>query len=191
MCLLALYRSGCYLNADMTDVITTTCANHPRVETLVSCSKCDKPICPKCMIFTPVGARCRECAQLRRLPQFEMRGEVRVRVLGTAAAIAILGGGALGILHLASFGLIMSMILGFAIGEALSRVSGRKQGREMEVIAGVTLVLTMIVATTVLFLTAGHVSPGAAVAGAMTTLTGVYSLLGLALGVVLAVGRVR
>lgn len=175
----------------MNDVITTTCANHPKVETLVSCSKCGKPICPKCMIFTPVGARCKECAQLRRLPQFEIKGEVRARVLGTSAAIVIVGGGALGLLHLASFGLFLSLALGFAIGEALSRVSGRKRGREMEIIAGVTLVLTMLVAYTVLVMTASQASLGPAVGAAFTTLTSIYGLLGLVLGVVLAVGRVR
>src|SRR4249920_468253 len=40
-----------------------TCYRHPNVETGVSCSNCDRPICPDCMTPTPVGMRCPECAR--------------------------------------------------------------------------------------------------------------------------------
>ena len=50
----------------------TTCYRHPDRETSVSCSMCARPICPDCMISTPVGMRCPECAhdrtQVRRGP---------------------------------------------------------------------------------------------------------------------------
>ena len=42
-----------------------TCYRHPNVETGVSCSSCDRPICPDCMTPTPVGMRCPECASER------------------------------------------------------------------------------------------------------------------------------
>src|SRR5262245_15871780 len=35
-----------------------TCYRHPNRETAVSCSECDRPICPDCMVFAPVGIRC-------------------------------------------------------------------------------------------------------------------------------------
>ena len=38
--------------------IVTRCAEHPDVETGLRCGRCETPICPKCMIMTPVGARC-------------------------------------------------------------------------------------------------------------------------------------
>ncbi len=38
-----------------------TCYRHPGRETAVSCSNCERPICPDCMIDTPVGMRCPEC----------------------------------------------------------------------------------------------------------------------------------
>jgi membrane associated rhomboid family serine protease len=38
------------------------CYRHPDRETAVSCSECDRPICPDCMVFAPVGIRCPEHA---------------------------------------------------------------------------------------------------------------------------------
>jgi membrane associated rhomboid family serine protease len=40
-----------------------TCYRHPDRETGVSCSSCSRPICTDCMIPTPVGMRCPECAK--------------------------------------------------------------------------------------------------------------------------------
>ena len=40
-----------------------TCYRHPGRETGVSCSNCDRPICPDCMTTTSVGMRCPECAR--------------------------------------------------------------------------------------------------------------------------------
>jgi membrane associated rhomboid family serine protease len=42
-----------------------TCYRHPDRETGVSCSNCERPICPDCMTPTPVGMRCPECARQR------------------------------------------------------------------------------------------------------------------------------
>jgi hypothetical protein len=50
----------------MTENTTTTtlyCANHPTVETALRCNRCNKPICPKCAVKSPVGYRCRECVK--------------------------------------------------------------------------------------------------------------------------------
>ena len=41
----------------------TYCANHPTVETMLRCSRCNKLICPKCAIKSPVGYRCPECVK--------------------------------------------------------------------------------------------------------------------------------
>ncbi|UJA20679.1 rhomboid family intramembrane serine protease [Thermoleophilia bacterium SCSIO 60948] len=74
----------------MTDIETaTTCYRHPDRETRVACSNCGRPICPDCMIPTPVGMRCPECArektQVRRLQS----GPSRQSMPGTYALIAI------------------------------------------------------------------------------------------------------
>ncbi|MBC3987519.1 rhomboid family intramembrane serine protease, partial [Streptomyces sp. AC563] len=38
------------------------CYRHPERETGVSCTRCDRPICPECMVSASVGFHCPECA---------------------------------------------------------------------------------------------------------------------------------
>ena len=42
------------------------CTWHPRRETNLSCSSCDRPICTECVVHAPVGMRCPECWYMRR-----------------------------------------------------------------------------------------------------------------------------
>src|SRR5918911_64762 len=132
--------------AEAEEVETRPCANHPQVQTVVSCGRCDKPLCPRCMIYTPVGVRCRDCAQLRRLPQYTLTPRVYARVLPTAAALALIGGFLLSLVP--RLGLLASIVIGFLIGflvsDVLDRVSGYKQGRTMQVIAGATVVVGIL-----------------------------------------------
>ena len=42
---------------------TLTCYRHPDREVAVRCGRCDRPICLRCTVEGPVGARCRDCAR--------------------------------------------------------------------------------------------------------------------------------
>ncbi|MDX6581376.1 MAG: hypothetical protein QOI10_560 [Solirubrobacterales bacterium] len=65
-----------------------TCYRHPSRETNVSCSNCDRPICPDCMTTTPVGMRCPECASQRT----QVRNPIAVPGRGDSpATYAIIG----------------------------------------------------------------------------------------------------
>ncbi len=44
----------------------TTCYRHPGVRAGVSCQRCDRPICPQCMVQASVGFHCPECAKQGR-----------------------------------------------------------------------------------------------------------------------------
>ena len=68
------------------------CATHPDTETNLKCGKCGKPICPKCMVQTPVGARCRECARVKKLPTFTVSGSYYLRGIGAALGMGIVMG---------------------------------------------------------------------------------------------------
>lgn len=48
------------------DSAVTHCANHPAIETSLRCSRCDKYICSKCAIKSPVGYRCPECVKTQQ-----------------------------------------------------------------------------------------------------------------------------
>ena len=114
------------------------CARHPKVETELTCGRCETPICPRCVVFTDVGARCPTCAPARKLPQFEvsfvhlLRGTTAA--LGTGAALGAVWGallpGRIGLL-----GLFLAAALGYAIAEAVSAVTNRKAGTALQVIA--------------------------------------------------------
>ena len=40
------------------------CIRDSGVQTNLSCSRCGNPICPKCMVYTPVGSKCPDCASI-------------------------------------------------------------------------------------------------------------------------------
>ena len=73
------------------------CALHPDVETNLRCGKCEKPICPRCMVQTPVGARCKECARLYKLPTYTVSKKYYLRAAFTAVGMAVACGVSMGL----------------------------------------------------------------------------------------------
>ena len=74
------------------------CYRHPKRETYVRCTRCDRPICPECMNVASVGHQCPECVAEGRRTQRPARtalgGSVagaRGRVTMTLIALNVLG----------------------------------------------------------------------------------------------------
>ena len=67
------------------------CYRHPYEEAGVKCTRCERPICPKCMITAPVGFQCPECVKgappVRRYS--EMRRPTSQQIAVTIGIIAI------------------------------------------------------------------------------------------------------
>jgi membrane associated rhomboid family serine protease len=67
------------------------CYRHPYEEAGVKCIRCDRPICPKCMITAPVGFQCPECVKgappVRRYS--EIRRPTSTQIAVTTGLIAI------------------------------------------------------------------------------------------------------
>ena len=118
------------LRSDESD--TLRCARHPNTETVLRCGKCDTPICPRCLVPTPVGARCPTCAQVRRFAVLLKPAEL-ARAIGYALVVAALG--TVVLTFIPFLGLLGYAALGFAVGEVASIGANRKRVRELAPIA--------------------------------------------------------
>jgi membrane associated rhomboid family serine protease len=63
------------------------CYRHPEREAGVKCRRCERPICPDCMISAPVGFQCREC--VKGAPAVRTMRSLRTDPYVTMALIAI------------------------------------------------------------------------------------------------------
>ncbi|MGE3960406.1 MAG: hypothetical protein AB7F65_01830 [Dehalococcoidia bacterium] len=129
------------------------CERHPGVETALECGRCGTPICPRCMIHTPGGIRCPDCAKLRRPPMYELApldyakaigvGVVLAGLLGFIGAILFPVGGFRGLF------LLLALFVGSAVGglvaEVIHRVTNGKRGLPMQLIGAGTLVAALAV----------------------------------------------
>ena len=125
------------------------CAYHPDVETNLRCGKCGKPICPRCMVQTPVGARCPDCARLYKLPTFRVTTRYYLRAAGAALGMAVITGIVWwllqGFLQFLFLNLLLAAGAGYAIGEVVSLSVNRKRGPWLASIAGIGVVMSYLV----------------------------------------------
>jgi hypothetical protein len=127
------------------------CATHPSVETELTCSRCGKPICPRCLVQTPVGARCRDCAHLRRIPTYDVKPVFLLRGAAAAFAVSIVSGVLWFLIsppHRGVFAyaaLFIALAIGYGVGEAVSWATNRKRGPAFQGIAACAIVLAYVV----------------------------------------------
>ena len=161
------------------------CATHPRVETNLRCGKCGKPICPKCLVQTPVGSRCPDCARLYKLPTYRVSTRYYLRAAATALGMALICGvawGVVGIFLPFFLNLLLALGVGYAIGEVVSLSVNRKRGKGLAAVAGAGVVVSFLVS---IFL------PWGLPFGLFNIITVVINLVALALGIFIAVTRLR
>ena len=123
------------------------CARHPDTETGLACGKCGTYICPLCMVPTSVGARCRDCAHMTRLPTYDVQPGYMLRAMVVGGVTGIVVGVVWGVLlgipvpflpWLASIG------AGWIIAEAISLATNRKRGQTLSIIAGASVAVAVI-----------------------------------------------
>jgi hypothetical protein len=68
------------------------CVKH-NAETNVFCGRCETPVCPKCMVHSDVGVRCRSCSPP---PKRKLMGGTTTLFLGAAVIVGILIAGSVG-----------------------------------------------------------------------------------------------
>jgi hypothetical protein len=147
------------------------------------------------MIQSPVGARCRACAQIRKLPMFVLSPADYLKAIGTALGASIVCGAVVALaLHLAPFlGILRFFLmagLGYAVAEAMLRFT-RKRGTVVGAIAGIAVVIGVIVGQALFFLVGGADPVLAFMVATATAILPIWSLLGVVVAAAVAFSRVR
>lgn len=158
------------------------CARHPDVETNLRCGKCGDPICPKCLVQTPVGARCPKCAAVKRLPVYSISTISYIKAVLAGLAVASALGAIWPFIPFGGFvWLIIAAGIGYAIGEIVSISVNKKRGPGLQAIAGISMVVSYLVRSLL----------DAPLAEFSSSLLNVYGLIALVLGIIIAVSRLR
>ena len=89
---------------------TRTCYRHTDRATGASCTRCERPVCPDCMIEAPVGHHCPECVRdargdMRRVRRVAFAGRGATAKAGVAVGALIAANVAVFVLDLADPGL--------------------------------------------------------------------------------------
>ncbi len=157
------------------------CAEHEETPTNLRCSRCERPVCPECMVQAPVGIRCREHGRPAKLPTYDVSTGFIVRGVAAGVGIGVLGGLILGIAgvftNVLYFPYVFTLAmagLGYLVGEGISRATNKKRGQPLIVAAVVGVVLAFVV-----------------VVGFTGLQLGLFDLIGLGIAIFLAIQRVR
>ena len=163
------------------------CAAHPDTETNLKCGKCGKPICPRCLVQTAVGARCRECAGQYKLPTYRVSAGHYLKAGGVALVVAVVCGIVWGIIEsllpFRFFTLIVGGGIGYLIGEAVSRAVNRKRGKALAVIGSLAVVVSYIMTFAVYLVRFGFIPLGG--------LSWLFTLGAIGIGIWIAMNRLR
>ncbi len=182
----------------------TECPRDSGVETNLRCARCGDPICPRCMVYAPVGSKCPDCASIGGPEIFKVSQNdlIRVGILSGAASIAI--GGIVAVILAAlwsadilegtssSIWLIVVGIAQFlgvmAVARAMEFFVGRKYATSLRIMAAVLALVFYIAEVMIIEVIAG-IAPNLLLgAGIVVHLPG---LIGFAFGTYYAMSRFK
>lgn len=111
----------------------TYCARHPNAPTYLACGKCGILICPKCMVSSPVGQRCRECARGPKVAAYDVPWYLYL----VAIPVALAAGSVAGWVgrSLSFFVFFIAPAIGGVVGQVVFFAAGRKRGPALACIA--------------------------------------------------------
>ncbi|MDO8587530.1 MAG: B-box zinc finger protein [Armatimonadota bacterium] len=164
----------------------TYCARHPKEETAVRCASCETPICPKCMVSTPVGMKCRDCASNRQSVLYQVRPE-RFALAGIVSLIAGAGAAFLGAIGF--FVIFVGTAYGYFAGSLILKASGMKRGTKLEVLAGAGMVIGALAMKVLSLIAIGK--PGAVSAISLRFVLDPFFLIAVAISTACAVSKIR
>ena len=132
------------------------CTFHPNTDTLLRCSKCERPICNRCAVQTLVGSRCPACANVQKIPTYNLTTTQLTKAIVVAIAVALALGVFFGLFQYRVpfrivwiYGPVTFIGSGWVMGEAISQVTNRKRAPALQGLAIGGYVLAFIVYTIV------------------------------------------
>ena len=131
------------------------CSKHPSIGTVLSCARCEIPICTSCSVPTAVGNRCVLCSRSSADPALSVSAWIIVKAYVTSTLIAVF---ICLFIFIAKFVILnleikihtitfvwytFVIVSGFLIGEVTSVVSNKKKGMILKFapLYGVSVVL--------------------------------------------------
>ena len=130
--------------SETANAATTYCYYHPDVPTSLRCNRCDKPICAKDAVRTPVGYRCKDCVRQQQAVYF-----TALPVDYVIAALVSLPVGFVAqqvVPRLGFFIIFVGPLIGGLAAEVIGRASGKRRGRYTWLVALVSLSIGAMVA---------------------------------------------
>ncbi len=98
---------------------------------------------------TPVGARCRDCARLHKLPTYSVSTQHYLKAIGTGLGMSIVCGLVWGTLEALLPFFLLNLLLaagvGYVIGEVVSLSVNRKRATGLAIVAGLAVVMSYLV----------------------------------------------
>ncbi len=175
------------------DTYDSTCLRHPEVASNLRCGRCGDLICPQCMVQSPVGARCPECANIGKAPIFRATSVELTKTIALSAFGAIGFGAAFALLVWVLWNLpfnfkigsvAIAMVIGLAgmpIGEYVRRAGKYKLDTRLRIVAALTVLAAWIVGQVI----------GYFLNLPIHLFTNIIAVIGLGIGVYIAMNRVR
>ena len=144
------------------------------------------------MVQTPVGARCRDCAKLYKLPTYRVSAKYYLRAIGTALGMAIVCGVVWGVVRgfvpFFFLNLLLAPGAGYAIGEVVGLSVNRKRGKGLATVAGIAVAISYLVSLWFISFLFGVPFQWMLL---LSPINLIFTLLALALGIFVAVTRLR
>jgi hypothetical protein len=114
----------------------TYCAVHTEKEASLRCIRCNRYMCTQCVVQTPVGYICRQCAKQHDDKFFDATQLDDVIVFAACAVLTGIGAAIVNAMNIpAFFMLILGLPIGGLIAEAALRLTKKRRGRNSHLIA--------------------------------------------------------
>ena len=165
------------------------CPRHPKEQTYLRCGKCERPICAKCRVSTPVGFRCIECANLQVLPTYAVPSTHYVKSATAGLVVAALIGVIMG--YFPDFEFWTALIMGLAVPEAVAVGANQKRGPGLQMVGVACIVVGFIISRVVMNAVGAFSFSGISALDNLPFYLTQYSILWLALMIFLAYKRLQ